>query len=103
MLFRSQDAVAAANRLAAPLREGRLTLADLAAVESRRRWPTQAVQAMQIAMQNRVIGPALQGAGPMRPPLLFRALAKSRLLRQLAGRALGFGVRAEHVATGAVK
>ena len=95
-----QDAVAAANRLAAPLREGRLTLADLAAVESRRRWPTHAVQAMQIAMQNRVIGPALKGAGPMRPPLLFRLLARSPMLRRLAGRALGFGVRAEHVRSG---
>lgn len=39
-----QDAVAAANRLAVPLREGRVTLADLQAVQKRREWPTQVTQ-----------------------------------------------------------
>src|SRR6202008_3421308 len=36
-----QDAVAAANRLAAPLREGRVTLDDLEAVQRRRLLPTR--------------------------------------------------------------
>jgi 2-polyprenyl-6-methoxyphenol hydroxylase-like FAD-dependent oxidoreductase len=50
-----QDAVATANRLAVPLREKRLTDADLAAVQERRMFPTKVTQAMQIAVQNRVI------------------------------------------------
>ncbi|MFX4497549.1 FAD-dependent monooxygenase, partial [Acinetobacter baumannii] len=40
----SQDAVAAANMLARPLREGRLSEADLAAVQNRRLRPTQVIQ-----------------------------------------------------------
>ena len=44
-----QDAVAAARLLAAPLKEGRLSEKDLAAVESRRVFPTRITQAIQAA------------------------------------------------------
>src|SRR5262249_61408016 len=43
-----QDAVAAANILAAPLKEGRLKESDLEAVQARRLWPVRATQAIQV-------------------------------------------------------
>src|SRR5207302_9004996 len=46
-----QDAVAAANLLAVPLREGRLTTEDLRRVQRRREWPTRITQRFQIFVQ----------------------------------------------------
>src|SRR5690606_30330633 len=48
-----QDAVAAANILAAPLREGRVALADLERVQRRRLFPTRVTQRFQILVQDR--------------------------------------------------
>jgi 2-polyprenyl-6-methoxyphenol hydroxylase-like FAD-dependent oxidoreductase len=93
-----QDAVAAANRLARPLKSGRLSFADLEAVEKRRAFPARATQAIQVAVQNRVIAPALGEGDTLTPPLLLRWLAGSRLLRRVPARLLGLGVRPEHVA-----
>jgi 2-polyprenyl-6-methoxyphenol hydroxylase-like FAD-dependent oxidoreductase len=92
-----QDAVAAANRLAVPLRENRATEADLRAVQRRRLFAARAIQAAQVAIQNRIIGPALTRGGPARPPLLFRLLNRFPPLRRLAGRVIGLGVRPERV------
>ena len=92
-----QDAVAAANRLAAPLRSGSVGEADLAAVEKRRAWPARAIQFAQVAAQNNVIAPTLAGAGPMRAPLAFRLIARSAMLQRLLGRTIGLGVRPEHI------
>ncbi|BAX91186.1 FAD-dependent oxidoreductase [Mycobacterium shigaense] len=55
------DAVAAANILCAPLREHRLTDADLAKVQRRRELPTRIVQAVQVLAQDRVVAPNLTG------------------------------------------
>src|SRR5207237_5743020 len=46
-----QDAVATANLLAAKLRAGPVSLADLAQVQARREWPTRVIQAMQVLIQ----------------------------------------------------
>lgn len=54
-----QDAVAAANILAGPLHEGRLTLDELRAVQRRRMFPTRVTQAVQVFVQRRVIAPML--------------------------------------------
>jgi 2-polyprenyl-6-methoxyphenol hydroxylase-like FAD-dependent oxidoreductase len=63
------DAVAAANILYAPLREGRLTDADLAKVQRRRELPTRIIQAGQVFLQNRAIEPFLTGdLEPIRLP-----------------------------------
>ena len=43
-----QDAVAAANLLAAPLRAGTVGDDDLAAVQRRRMFPTRVTQALQV-------------------------------------------------------
>jgi len=63
-----QDAVAAANILAAPLREGRVTTSDLAAVQRRRTLPMKVIQAIQIGVQSRLIDPLLDSDKPITAP-----------------------------------
>lgn len=92
-----QDAVAAANLLAAPLRAGRLADSDLAAVQARRLFPARATQAAQIFAQNRVIAPALLGKGPVKAPWPIVMLDRFPLLRRLPARLIAMGVRPEHV------
>jgi 2-polyprenyl-6-methoxyphenol hydroxylase-like FAD-dependent oxidoreductase len=96
-----QDAVAASNILAAPLREGRLKDTDLAAVQARRLFPVRATQAMQVFLQNRIIAPSLAGTagGKVEVPLIFRLLQWFPILRRLPARLMGLGVRPEHVLT----
>jgi 2-polyprenyl-6-methoxyphenol hydroxylase-like FAD-dependent oxidoreductase len=95
-----QDAVAAANILAAPLREGRLTDADLAAVEARRLFPARATQAAQVFLQNRIIAPSLAAAGgEIKVPFVVRLMQWLPILRRLPARLVGMGVRPEHVRT----
>ena len=92
-----QDAVATANVLAVPLREGRVSDADLARVQRRRAWPTRVTQRLQLLVQNRVVRPVLQRRRPLRPALAVRLLAGVPWLRRLPGRLVGLGVRPEHV------
>jgi 2-polyprenyl-6-methoxyphenol hydroxylase-like FAD-dependent oxidoreductase len=94
-----QDAVAAANRLAVPLRAGKMTDADLEAIQRRRSFPAKMTQRIQLTMQNRIVSPALQGMGRPKPPLLFKLIAAVPLLRRIPARLLGLGVRPEHVQT----
>jgi len=94
-----QDAVAAANLLAAPLREDRLTESDLRQVQRRRELPTRLTQRFQILVQNRVIRQVLDRAEPLPPPLLVRAMARCSLLRRIPARLIGIGIRPEHVRT----
>lgn len=94
-----QDAVAAANVLAAPLRGGRVTLDDLRRVQQRREWPTRLTQRAQIVVQNRVISRVLSSRGKLSPPLPARLLARFPFLRRIPGRLIGIGVLPEHVHT----
>ena len=94
-----QDAVAAANILAEPLRRGAVTPETLRAVQQRREFPTRFTQRLQILLQNRIISPALmsQGARPQAP--WFFKLLQWPLLRRIPGRVMALGVRPEHIAT----
>ncbi|MDR6870863.1 2-polyprenyl-6-methoxyphenol hydroxylase-like FAD-dependent oxidoreductase [Bosea sp. BE125] len=95
-----QDAVAAANRLAAPLREKRLADADLAAVQERREFPTRATQRIQVLAQNRIISPLLARAdsdAPLGPPFLVRLFGWFPILRRIPARIVGLGIRPEHI------
>ncbi|HTB41038.1 MAG TPA: FAD-dependent oxidoreductase [Reyranella sp.] len=94
-----QDAVAASNILAAPLKEGRLKDSDLEAVQAHRLWPVRATQAIQVFLQNRMIAPTLAGTRPLRPPLAARLLNAVPYLRRIPARVLGLGVQPEHVKT----
>jgi 2-polyprenyl-6-methoxyphenol hydroxylase-like FAD-dependent oxidoreductase len=92
-----QDAVAAANLLAAPLREGRLGVDDLARVQRRRQWPTRVTQRLQVLVQNRIVRRVLQSRRALRPALAVRLLARFPRLRRLPGRVVGLGIRREHL------
>ena len=92
-----QDAVAAANILAHPLREGRLSETDLDAVQRRREFPTKATQALQVFVQNRIISPLLGRSRTVAPPLPLRILNAVPYLRRFPARLLGLGIRPEHV------
>jgi 2-polyprenyl-6-methoxyphenol hydroxylase-like FAD-dependent oxidoreductase len=92
-----QDAVATANILAAPLREGRLADADLAAVEKRRLFPTKATQKLQLMMRSRRRKDEGDSEKRKGPPAFIRGIARWPVLAHLAGRLIGLGFRMEHV------
>ena len=94
-----QDAVAAANILAEPLRGGTLTDDHLARVQRRREWPTRVTQSIQLAIQNRVVRRVLAGAAPSKPPFLLKLLDWLPALRGIPARLVGIGARPEHVRT----
>lgn len=88
-----QDAVEAANLLARPLREHRLTTRHLRAVQRRRLWPTKVIQALQAFDQRYLIEPALRSTGHYRLPLWLRLMFSLPILRWLPSRLFAFGVR----------
>lgn len=93
-----QDAVAAANLLAAPMAAGRDVDPLLAKVQARRLWPVRITQAFQNFGQKRVIGRVLaRPEATVRPPLFIRLARRHRWLRAIPAAFLGFGVRSEHV------
>jgi 2-polyprenyl-6-methoxyphenol hydroxylase-like FAD-dependent oxidoreductase len=94
-----QDAVAAANILAQPLRDHALGDAQLAAVQRRRIFPTRATQALQVAVQERVIDPALRSEEPIKAPWLLRLLNRLPGFARIPARVVGMGFRPEHVHT----
>ena len=92
-----QDAVAAANILAPAFLRGGISDGDLHAVQRRREFPTRAMQAVQVFMQNRVIGRVLKSKEKLSPPLPVRLLAQYPVLQRLPARLIGLGFRPEHV------
>ena len=82
-----QDAVAAANLLAVKLKTGPVSIADLAAVQKRREWPTRLIQAMQASVHRHAIARLM----------VVRALQWFPPLQSLTARFLGLGPRPEHV------
>ena len=93
-----QDAVAAANVLAAAMRAGADPDPLLAQVEARRLPAVRIIQAFQKAAQDRIITPLLLSkGGPFEPPLPLKLLDRYKPLRRLPAALIGFGYRAEHV------
>ena len=93
-----QDAVAAANVLAAPLARGENVDPLLRKVQDRRMLPTRIIQGGQKAAQDRVIGRLLQGGEPIaQAPWLIRMLHRFPILRRIPGRIIGLGFRRERV------
>ena len=93
-----QDAVAAANILAAKLRDGTLDDDDLDAVRRRRLFPARVTQAMQVRMQSNVLAPVISGLNAnLAVPLPMRLLSAVPALQRVLARVLGMGVRPEHV------
>ncbi len=92
-----QDAVATANLITGALRAGRVPIATLHKVQQRRRLPTRLTQAAQVFVHKRILLPVLNNGQPVSPPIPLRLLNRFPLLRRLPGRAIGMGVRPEHV------
>jgi len=92
-----QDAVAAANILYRPLRQGAPSAAYLEAVQRRRELPTRITQRMQVVMQNRVIFRTLTSGAPTSLPWPARLLRDYPILRRIPARLVGMGFRPEHV------
>jgi 2-polyprenyl-6-methoxyphenol hydroxylase-like FAD-dependent oxidoreductase len=94
-----QDAVAAGNILGPALRAGLVPESLLAAVQSRREWPTRMTQRLQVVVQNLVIRNVLQLQKQPRAPFLVKLLNWFPALRRIPGRIIGMGFRPEHVRT----
>jgi 2-polyprenyl-6-methoxyphenol hydroxylase-like FAD-dependent oxidoreductase len=92
-----QDAVAAANILAEPLRRGTVTIDTLRQVQQRREFPTRVTQRLQILMQNNLIGPALANKRTRPKAPWFMKMMQWPLLQRIPGRLLAYGVRPEHI------
>lgn len=92
-----QDAVAAANILAAPLARGEGSDALLADVQARRMFPVRVIQGMQRAVHAGVLGPTLSATERMEAPFALRMLDRCPILQRIPARIVGLGVRREHV------
>ncbi len=94
-----QDAVAAANILAGPLREGAVSADDLAKIQRRRAFPTRLTQRVQALIQKRIAGRGLGNPGPTRLPWILRLLERTTLPCRVRNRVIAVGIRPEHVKT----
>jgi 2-polyprenyl-6-methoxyphenol hydroxylase-like FAD-dependent oxidoreductase len=92
-----QDAVAAANILWRPLRDGDLSEDDLREVQERREWPTRAMQRLQLFIQDRIISSVLALKTRPQAPAAVKLLNVFPVLRRIPARLIGLGFRPEHV------
>jgi len=92
-----QDAVAAANILAVPLKEKKLSDADLKKVQKRREFPTRVTQRAQLLVQDRFIQRVLTSKEETPVPTAARLLERFPWLRQFPARLIGIGIRPEHI------
>jgi 2-polyprenyl-6-methoxyphenol hydroxylase-like FAD-dependent oxidoreductase len=91
-----QDAVATANLLAGPLRAGPVTEALLARVQERREFPTRVTQTMQVNA-HKAFAKIFENPGAIKAPWQLKAAVRIPGLQRLIGRAVGLGVRPEHI------
>jgi 2-polyprenyl-6-methoxyphenol hydroxylase-like FAD-dependent oxidoreductase len=94
-----QDAVAAANILAAPLKARAVTERHLHAVEQRRLLPVKFTQWLQLTIQKRLVGRLLRAKQTPKAPLIFRLAGTFPILRRIPARLIGVGIRPEHIRT----
>ncbi len=93
-----QDAIAAANLLAAPLlKSGPVPEGELAKLQKHRERAVKLTQAGQVLIQNRVISQVLGNKTRLGLPWILRLFIYFPLLRRLPGRLIGMGVQPERV------
>jgi 2-polyprenyl-6-methoxyphenol hydroxylase-like FAD-dependent oxidoreductase len=90
-----QDAVATANLLAAKLKAGHVSLADLDQVQERREMPVRLIQRIQVFVHRRINGRS-SGKGD-KLPVIGRLFRWFPFLRRLPARFIGIGPRSEHI------
>ena len=91
-----QDAVATANLLSDPLREGNVTQRLLESVQRRREFAARMTQAAQ-ANAHKLFARLFRSAGPLQAPWQLKAVLRIPGLPHVIGRAVGVGVRPEHI------
>jgi 2-polyprenyl-6-methoxyphenol hydroxylase-like FAD-dependent oxidoreductase len=91
-----QDAVAAANLLMPCLQQRCISEALLAAVQSRREFPTRITQAVQVGL-HRGFARIFANPGPLKVPWQVKAALRLPGIHRALGYAVGVGVRPEHV------
>jgi 2-polyprenyl-6-methoxyphenol hydroxylase-like FAD-dependent oxidoreductase len=91
-----QDAVATANLLVDPLRQGRVTEAMLAQVQQRREFPTRVTQFLQVNAHE-LLKKVFENPGPAKAPWQLKAVVHIPGLRHVTARVIGVGVRPEHI------
>jgi 2-polyprenyl-6-methoxyphenol hydroxylase-like FAD-dependent oxidoreductase len=94
-----QDAVAAANLLAEPLRKGRVNQALLGMVQCRREFPARVTQFMQ-TQAHRTLSKVFENPGPVEAPWQFKLALQLPGIQHALGRAVGLGIRPEHIGNG---
>jgi 2-polyprenyl-6-methoxyphenol hydroxylase-like FAD-dependent oxidoreductase len=93
-----QDAVAAANFLAAPLAAGQPVDPLLHKVQDRRLFPVRVVQRVQKAVHDRILTPlVLRKAVLDKVPFVLRLFDRFPVLRRIPARLVGLGIRREHI------
>ena len=92
-----QDAIETANQLTEKLRAGSVTEADLAGIQRIREWPVKVIQAVQRAIQSRIVAAGLKQGSAFRLPLPVRILISTPGLRWILPRIIGWGVRPARV------
>ncbi len=76
-----------------------MTLEDLHRVQQRREFPARATRKIQVFVQNAIITKVLTSKDKLETPIVLRIAQNLPILRHLAGRMVGLGVRPEHIAT----
>jgi 2-polyprenyl-6-methoxyphenol hydroxylase-like FAD-dependent oxidoreductase len=95
-----QDAVAAANVLAAPLAAGEDVDPLLDRERARRLFPVRLVQRLQRMVHDRILAPTIRRSAVLdEVPFALRLFDRFPRLRRLPARLLGLGVRREHIAS----
>jgi 2-polyprenyl-6-methoxyphenol hydroxylase-like FAD-dependent oxidoreductase len=96
-----QDAVAAANLLADKLRQGDCGIDDLRRAQQRREWPARMTQNIQVFIHRQMFGSTSDPERALSIPWPVRALLwlLTPLLRRVAARVIGIGLRAERIRT----
>src|SRR5436853_3109987 len=90
-----QDAVATANLLAAKLKAGPASVADLKQVQKRRAMPVRLIQAMQVFVHRRINGRRSDSDDKL--PFIGRLFRWFPFLRRIPARFIGLGPRPEHI------
>jgi 2-polyprenyl-6-methoxyphenol hydroxylase-like FAD-dependent oxidoreductase len=94
-----QDAVATANALAEPLKQGAVREAQLEAIQERRVMPMRIIQWLQVQIQNRVLSRALAATERPKVPFIVKMLQWFPVLQRIPARLVGLGPRPEHIRT----
>jgi len=88
-----QDAVATANILTQPLKEGKVQVTELAKVQRERELPTKIIQKIQTKLQGKIHSQALDTDKPVQMPPFVRIIRSLPVLRNVQPHLVAFGIR----------